>query len=88
MQTLEATYNNRILTFKTPPQKNHCKVLVTFLENKTEKAEKNKEYPKIDVNKLMKENKSSIDKWAGCLKGADISNWKEDRIKYLMEKHK
>jgi len=47
-----------------------------------------KEFPKIDIEKMLKENKSSIDKWEGCLKGADISNWKEDRIKYLMNKHK
>lgn len=87
MQTLEAIYNDRQLTFKLPPQKNHCKVLVTFLDEIDITDVKHETLPKVNINKLMKKT-SVLDKWIGCLKNVDINHWKEDRLNYLMEKHK
>jgi len=90
MKTIEAIYeHNKIIFNKEKPPKGGRRVLVTFLEEekitKTKKAEES--FPKVDMKELMK-RKSSLEEWFGCLKDVDISNWKEDRIKYLEEKHK
>lgn len=83
MQTLKAHYKNGRLFFKTPPVVKSADVLVTFLEPDTIESQN----IKIDVASLV--NKSSkIDKWVGCLKGYSTDNIREDRIKYLEDKHK
>ena len=90
MKTIEAICeHDKIIFNKEKPPKGYRRVFITFLEEEkiitTEKAEES--FPKVDMKELMKK-KSSLEKWFGCLKDVDISDWKEDRIKYLEEKHK
>ncbi len=84
MQMLEARLDDDKLKFFKKTKSYHCNVLVHIPDEETKT---NSSLPKIDIDKLMK-NKSSIEKWEGCLKDVNIENWKDDRINYLMEKHK
>ncbi len=89
METLEAIYDNGKINFLNLPKIYRGKVLVTFLEkDNVDKTISNKEeFPKINMKEIMKK-KSVIDKWDGILEGVDISNWKEEKLRYLQEKYK
>ncbi|MFX0137295.1 MAG: hypothetical protein ACFFDN_26895 [Candidatus Hodarchaeota archaeon] len=55
------------------------KVEIFIVEKENQQAKSNR--PKISFEEFS-------NKWAGFLKGADITNWKEDYVNYLEEKYK
>ncbi len=77
METVEAIYENGTVKFldKNLPKK-RFKIHVTFVEEL-----------KLEPQEKMS-GEEFVKKWAGFLKGADIKDYKEERIKYLQEKYK
>ena len=55
------------------------KVEIFIVEKENHQAKSNR--PKISFEEFSK-------RWAGFLKGADLTNWKEDYVNYLEEKYK
>ncbi len=92
MQILNARYDDGIVTFKQKPKTNHSKIIVTFLDDKENDLEN-----EFFIKPLTKKEKISFEEFQkrkdtisyslkGCLKGLDISNWKDERSEYLLEK--
>ncbi|OQY02101.1 MAG: hypothetical protein B6I26_01880 [Desulfobacteraceae bacterium 4572_130] len=88
METLEAIYDNGKINFLNPPKVSRSKVLVTFLEeDNVDKTISNKEeFPKVNIKEIIK-RKSVFDPLDGLLEGIEMSNWKEEKLKYLQEKY-
>lgn len=77
METVEAIYEKGKIKFldKKLPERKY-RVLVTFLEEIDAQHEK-----KMTWNEFL-------EKWEGIIEGADIEDYKEERIKYLKEKYR
>lgn len=39
----------------------------------------------VDIDAIM-QGESSVEKWVGTLKGANIDNWREERIEEILRK--
>lgn len=78
METVEAIYENGKIKFldKNLPRRKF-RVLVTFLEEVEAQTKPEKKMT----------GKEFVEKWRGVLKGANIKDYKEERLKYLEEKH-
>lgn len=84
MLTLKAHYEKGKLEFEKLPDIDKAEVLITFLDFNEPQA---KSHPaKIDIEGIKKKP-SSVTKWIGALKGADISNWKKEKADYLAQKY-
>ncbi len=70
----------------------HVKILAVY-SDKEEKINKKKKlvFPKVDMKELddfMKSGKSVLTPLKGLFKEGEMDNWKDERMEYLLEKHK
>lgn len=77
MRSLKAVYENgRILLPEREAPQGPIDVIVTFLDE-----ENTAEKPKKDAGKRF------VEKWMGVIKGSNIDDWKDRKVKDLLEKH-
>lgn len=73
-QTVEALYHDGIVELKRQPSGiRRAKALVVFLD-----AEDVEKRHAVDLGKVSTK-KSSVDKWIGVIKGAELGDWKAER---------
>jgi hypothetical protein len=75
-QTVEAVCHDGIVELKRKPVGiSKSKALVVFLDD----ADDAGEHRAVDLKKVRKK-KSSVDKWIGVIEGAELGDWKAERI--------
>ena len=80
-QTVEAFYHDGIVELKQKPEGiRRAKALVIFLD-----AERVEKSHAVDLAKVSR-RKSSVDKWIGVIEGAELGDWKAERMAALEAK--
>ena len=73
-QTVEAIYHDGIVKLKHKPAGiSRAKALVIFLD-----AEETEERHAVELE-LVKQRRSSVDKWIGVIEGVELGDWKAER---------
>ncbi len=73
-RTVEAIYHDGVVELKQKPVGiKSAKALVIFLDEEAEEPRA------VDLERV-KAARSSVDRWVGVIEGAELGNWKAERI--------
>ncbi len=69
----------------------HVKILAVYSDKEETKKKKKLVFPKIDMKELddfIASGKSVLSGLDGLFEEGEMDNWKDERMEYLLEKHK